>query len=120
MRSEGPILLDGVDIRSKTQGLEDSPLSSCRVFLFSGDIMSNIRLDNESISDADAMQAAEYVSANNFIERLPGGYHEEVHERIRCPPARSSCFHLPARSRSIRRSWSSTRLPRALTQRRKS
>ncbi len=79
----GQILLDGVDIREYTLRDLRTRIAVVMqdVFLFSGDIMSNIRLDNGSISDAEAIRAAEYVSANKFIERLPGGYHEEVHER---------------------------------------
>jgi len=80
---KGQILLDGVDIREyKLSDLRKRIAVVMQdVFLFSGDIMSNIRLDNESISEAEVMRAAESVNAHHFIDALPGKYHEEVHER---------------------------------------
>lgn len=80
---KGQILLDGVDIREYRLGDLRTRIAVVMqdVFLFSGDILSNIRLDNESISEAEAIRAAEYVNAHHFIESLPQKYHEEVHER---------------------------------------
>lgn len=80
---KGQILLDGVDIREyKLKDLRNRIAVVMQdVFLFSGDILSNIRLDNESISEAEAIRAAEHVNAHHFIESLPQKYHEEVHER---------------------------------------
>jgi len=80
---KGEILLDGVNIR-------EYKLSSLRrqiavvlqdVFLFSGDILSNIRLNNSEISEEDIEAAARYVNASGFIEHLPGRYSEKVKER---------------------------------------
>jgi len=80
---KGRILIDGRDIREYrlkdlrrqiTVVLQD-------IFLFAGDIRSNIRLNNISISDEDIENAARYVSADSFIESLPGKYDEEVKER---------------------------------------
>ena len=51
------------------------------VFLFAGDIKSNIRLNEEGISDADVVDAAKYVNADGFISNLEGGYDHEVIER---------------------------------------
>jgi ATP-binding cassette subfamily B protein len=51
------------------------------VFLFSGTILSNIQMKDESISLEDVKEAAEYVNANKFIDKLPNGYDEEVRER---------------------------------------
>jgi ABC-type multidrug transport system fused ATPase/permease subunit len=51
------------------------------VFLFSGDIKTNIGLGNEAISEDRIKAAARVVGANRFIERLPGAYDEEVKER---------------------------------------
>ncbi len=80
---KGQILLDGVDIREyKLRDLRSRIAVVMQdVFLFSGDIVSNIRLDNESITDEDAIRAAQYVNAHQFIEELPNRYNEEVHER---------------------------------------
>ncbi len=79
---KGSIRIDGTDIR-------DLKLSDLRasigqvqqdVFLFTGDIASNIRLRNDEISDEAVRAAAEHVNAARFIERLPNGYHEKVSE----------------------------------------
>ena len=51
------------------------------VFLFAGDIQSNIRLNNTDISTDDVMAAAQYVNAHPFISKLSDGYQEEVKER---------------------------------------
>jgi len=51
------------------------------VFLFSGDIRSNISLGNETIPEDRIRAAARVVGAQKFIEALPGGYDAEVKER---------------------------------------
>ena len=51
------------------------------VFLFSGDISSNINLGNEGISGDRIKASARVVGIHHFIERLPNQYHEEVKER---------------------------------------
>lgn len=80
---KGEILLDGVNIkefnlldlrRQVSVVLQD-------VFLFSGDILSNIRLNNSEITDEEIETAAKYVNAESFIEQLPDKYHEKVKER---------------------------------------
>lgn len=80
---KGSILLDGRDIREYR--LEDLRRQIAvvlqDVFLFAGDIKSNIRLNNKSITDKEIEYAAEYVCADGFIESLPGKYAEEVKER---------------------------------------
>ncbi|MFO7153527.1 MAG: ABC transporter ATP-binding protein [Caldicoprobacter oshimai] len=80
---KGKILIDGVDIRE--YNLKDLRRQIAvvmqDVFLFSGDIKSNIRLRNGSITDEDIMRAAKLVCADRFIESLPNKYDEEVKER---------------------------------------
>ena len=80
---KGQILLDGIDIRK-------IKISSLRrhfgqmlqdVFLFSGDIRSNILLRKEGVSDEEVMEACRYVNADKIIDRLPKGLDEEVRER---------------------------------------
>jgi ABC-type multidrug transport system fused ATPase/permease subunit len=51
------------------------------VFLFSGDIATNITLGDARITDAQMLEAARRAQIAPFIERLPRGYHEEVQER---------------------------------------
>ena len=79
----GQILIDGIDIRK-------IKISSLRrrfgqmlqdVFLFAGDIRSNIVLRSEGISDEEVWQAARYVNADKFIGRLEQGLGEVVRER---------------------------------------
>ncbi len=79
----GRILVDGVDVR-------DMDLTDLRrvfglvlqdVHLFSGTIAANIRLGDDSITDAAVRRAAEAVHANRFIDRLPRGYDSPVAER---------------------------------------
>ena len=51
------------------------------VFLFSGDVATNITLGDERISETRMLEAARRAQIAPFIERLPHGYHEEVQER---------------------------------------
>ena len=51
------------------------------VFIFTGDIKSNISLNNEAISPDDVRRAAEIVNADPFIQKLPHRYDEPVTER---------------------------------------
>ncbi|MGE5548992.1 MAG: ABC transporter ATP-binding protein [Bacteroidota bacterium] len=80
---QGEILLDGVNIRHYRLGELRKKIAVVMqdVFLFSGDIESNIRLNSFEISEDEVIQAAEYVGADQFIERLPEKYHETVRER---------------------------------------
>ncbi len=79
----GEILVDGVDVRKiKLDSLRSGVGQMLQdVFLFSGTVLSNIKMDEESITDEDVVKACEYVGANHFIERLKDGYKEEVRER---------------------------------------
>jgi len=80
----GRITLDGVDIR-------DLPTSELRrwigfvqqdLFLFTGDILHNLRLDAPT-PEAAVHDAARRVGAHRFIERLPAGYGHVLGERGR-------------------------------------
>lgn len=80
---KGQILIDGIDIRKIRiaslrrhfgQMLQD-------VFLFSGDIRSNILLRKEGITDEQVWEACRYVNADAFISKLENGLDEIVRER---------------------------------------
>ena len=80
---KGQILIDGIDIkkikisslrRHFGQMLQD-------VFLFAGDIRSNIVLRNEELTDQQVMEACRYVNADSFINKLEKGLDEPVRER---------------------------------------
>jgi ATP-binding cassette, subfamily B, multidrug efflux pump len=49
--------------------------------LFVGDIAQNIRLYNKEISDEDIKDAAQFVQASSFIEKLPQEYSTMLGER---------------------------------------
>lgn len=80
---QGEILLDGVNIKTVRQQDLRKHLAVVLqdVFLFSGDIASNINLGNEQISRERVVAAARTVGADAFIERLTGAYDAEVKER---------------------------------------
>ena len=80
---KGRVLVDGVDVRNIRasdlrrnigQMLQD-------VFLFTGDVKSNIRLNETDITDEQVMEAAKYVNADGFIQRLENTYDHPVIER---------------------------------------
>jgi ATP-binding cassette subfamily B protein len=79
----GQILLDGIDIRElDLQELRSNfSIVLQDVFLFSGDIASNIRLGHKEITDERLQSAAREVHADSFISRLPEGYATELKER---------------------------------------
>jgi ABC-type multidrug transport system fused ATPase/permease subunit len=51
------------------------------VFLFTGDIKSNIRLREENITEDDILKASKYVNADKFICKLENKYDQKVYER---------------------------------------
>jgi ATP-binding cassette subfamily B multidrug efflux pump len=79
----GRILLDGVDLREwDLKSLrENFAVVLQEIFLFSGTIEGNIRLGRNEISEERVKWAAQEVHAEQFIERLKGGYQAEVKER---------------------------------------
>src|SRR5918995_4910113 len=80
---KGSIQVSGVDVR-------DWDLQALRrhigvvlqdVFLFSGDIRSNLALGDPSIPMDRIEKAAQFANAERFIQRLPDGFHAPVKER---------------------------------------
>jgi ATP-binding cassette subfamily B protein len=51
------------------------------VFLFSGSVLDNITLRNESIPKEKVIEAAKLIGMHDFIMQLPGGYDYNVMER---------------------------------------
>ena len=80
---KGQILIDGIDIKKiKISSLRKHFGQMLQdVFLFSGDIRSNILLREEGISDEEVMEACRYVNADAFINRMEHGLDEVVQER---------------------------------------
>ena len=80
---KGTIRIDDVDIRQLSREQIRRAIGQVQqdVFLFTGNIASNIRLRDETISDRTVREAAREVNAARFIERLPDGYASRVTER---------------------------------------
>lgn len=80
---QGEILIDDVSLKSypKTELRKKTGLVLQDPFLFYGDIESNIRLHDKSMSQEEVIAAAEFVQANQFIEQLPDKYLQKVTER---------------------------------------
>ena len=80
---KGQILIDGIDIHEIDLDVLRGAICQVQqdVFIFTGDIKSNISLNNEAISPDDVRRAAEIVNADPFIQKLPHGYDEPVTER---------------------------------------
>jgi ATP-binding cassette, subfamily B, multidrug efflux pump len=81
--SAGRILVDGVDVREwdLTALRRAIGLVQQDVFLFAGDVFDNVRLARTDLSEAEVRQALRRAQALDFVERLPGGLHEEIRER---------------------------------------
>ena len=80
---KGQILIDGIDIRHiKIASLRSRFGQMLQdVFLFAGDIRSNIVLRSDNVTDEDVWQACRYVNADGFVRKLDGGLDETVREQ---------------------------------------
>ena len=80
---KGQILIDGIDIRKiKISSLRKHFGQMLQdVFLFAGDIRSNLLLRSEGISDEEIWEACRYVNADSFLKKLESGLDEVVRER---------------------------------------
>ena len=80
---EGEISIGGVNIRdiSKDRLRNAIGMVLQDVFLFSGTVEENIRLNEDAIGSETIRQVSGYVNALPFIEGLPSGFKEEVKER---------------------------------------
>ena len=79
----GDIFIDGMSIKeySREELREKMGLVLQDPFLFYGTIKDNIRLHNDSMTDEKVKEAAEFVRAHHFIEKLEDGYEHRVVER---------------------------------------
>ena len=80
---KGEILIDDVNIRDLSLADLRSAIGQVQqdVFVFTGDIKSNIRLLSEEITDKQIREASAAANADHFIEKLPEKYDEPVTER---------------------------------------
>jgi ATP-binding cassette, subfamily B, multidrug efflux pump len=79
----GRILVDGVDVREwdlnrlrRTIGLVLQD-----VFLFAENVFENVRLSRLDLDEADVLESLRRAQALTFVEQLPDGLREEIHER---------------------------------------
>lgn len=79
----GDIFIDGESIRnySKKELRNKLGLVLQDPFLFFGTVKDNIRLHNKDLTDEQVKEAAKFVQAHRFIERLENGYEHQVVER---------------------------------------
>lgn len=80
---KGEILIDGINIKKiKISSLRKHFGQMLQdVFLFSGDIRSNIIMRETDITDEQINEACRYVNADKFIDKLERGLDEPVRER---------------------------------------
>jgi len=81
--AQGDILLDGVSIQelSKHDVRRQISLVQQDVFLFSGNILDNIRLGNSNLPSERVESIAQSVNLHTFVDRLPGKYDQDIRER---------------------------------------
>ncbi|MBN6094122.1 ABC transporter ATP-binding protein [Staphylococcus saprophyticus] len=81
--NRGDIKIDGNSIKKipKTELKEKIGLVLQDAFMFYGTIASNIKLYHPSMTFEQVKEAAEFVHANHFIEKLPNQYQHKVIEK---------------------------------------
>jgi ATP-binding cassette subfamily B protein len=81
--TSGRIVVDGVDVREwELRKLRRAiGLVLQDVFLFAENVLENVRLSRIDLDEADIVEALDRAQALRFVERLPRGVHEEIHER---------------------------------------
>ncbi|MFI6785815.1 thiol reductant ABC exporter subunit CydD [Nonomuraea sp. NPDC050383] len=81
--SEGRVLVDGADLRDLDAGAWRDRLAFVpqRPHLFATSVADNIRLGAPDASQEEVRRAAAAARADEFVERLPGGYDAQVGER---------------------------------------
>ena len=79
----GRILVDGVDVREWDVKILRRQIGVVLqdVFLFTGDVATNITLGRADIMQEALERATHYVNADRFITQFPRGYHELIRER---------------------------------------
>ncbi len=81
--TSGRILVDGVDVREwELKRLRRSiGLVLQDVFLFAESIFDNVRLSRLDLDEAAVLDALKRARALPFVEQLPEGLYEQIHER---------------------------------------
>ena len=81
--NKGEILIDGTDIREYSQKelRKNIAVVLQDVFLFSGDIRSNITLNNQDISEETVKASVKNAGLKEFVDTLEDGLSRKVNER---------------------------------------
>lgn len=79
----GSVTIDGTDVRDiKLRSLrKEVGVLMQDPFIFKGTVLENIRYGRPDATDEECIAAAKAIFADKCIERLPGGYNEELAER---------------------------------------
>ena len=79
----GSVTIDGTDVRDiKLRSLrKEVGVLMQDPFIFKGTVLENIRYGRLDATDEECIAAAKAIFADKCIERLPGGYNEELAER---------------------------------------
>jgi ATP-binding cassette subfamily B protein len=80
---KGEILIDGINIMEYELNHLRQLIGTVMqdVFLFPGSIYDNVILNNQKLTEADVIKAAEETGMKVFIDKLPNGLHYHVMER---------------------------------------
>lgn len=80
---KGEILIDGINVKNydKDDLRRKIGVVLQDVFIFTGTIEDNIRLNNDEITDERIVEVSKYVNADHFINKLSNNYKEKVMER---------------------------------------
>ena len=81
--TSGQIQIDDRDIRGYTQKSLRRNIGIVQqdVYLFSGDVLENIRYGRPDATDEEIILAAKRANAHDFIMELPDGYHTDIGQR---------------------------------------
>lgn len=79
---EGSILIDGIDLREIKQSTLRSKMSLVLqdIFLFPGNIMDNLRVLRNDISEEKVVEATKKMGIYNYLKNFPDGFQTELSE----------------------------------------
>ncbi|QKS43335.1 ABC transporter ATP-binding protein (plasmid) [Paenibacillus cellulosilyticus] len=80
---EGSIRIDGTDVRDIPQATLHRlvGLVQQEPYLYSGSIIDNVRMFDETITREEVIAACEFVGADAIVQKLPEGYDTKLSER---------------------------------------
>nr|WP_244226730.1 ABC transporter ATP-binding protein [Paenibacillus protaetiae] len=80
---EGAVRIDGVDVRHIPQASLHRIIGLVQQdpYLYSGSIIDNVRLFDDSVSREEVIAACEFVGASTVIQKLANGYDTKLSER---------------------------------------